>query len=81
MPTATIQMWGKSCTVRIPKALAEELELQPGTIVDLSRDGQALVIKAVRAQKRYRLSDLLAECKWGNPSGELIRGRVGKEPF
>jgi len=81
MTTATIQMWGNTRAVRIPKALAEELELRPGTTVELSKVGQRLVVKAVRARKRYKLSELLAECKGKNPSSELIKGHVGKELF
>jgi antitoxin MazE len=79
MPTATIQMWGNTRAVRIPKGLAEELALRPGTAVELSKVGQKLVVKAMRTRKRYRLSELLAQCKGENPARELITGRVGRE--
>ena len=81
MSTATIQMWGNTRAVRIPKALAEELSLLPGTTVQLSKVGQHLVVKPVRSRKRYKLSELLAQCKGKNPSAELITGRVGDEIF
>lgn len=79
MTIATIQMWGNTRAVRIPKGLAEDLALQPGTTVELSKVGQRLVMKAVKTRKRYKLSELLAQCKGKNPSRELITGRVGKE--
>ena len=67
MAMATIQMWGNTRAVRIPKGLAEELSLQPGTEVELSKQGQQLVVKAVRTRKRYRLSELLARAKGKEP--------------
>ena len=79
MTTATIQMWGNTRAVRIPKGLAEELSFRPGTTVELTRVGQHLMVKPKRVRKRYKLSELLAECKGKNPARELITGRVGKE--
>jgi antitoxin MazE len=79
MAQATIQMWGNTRAVRIPKGLAEELSLEPGTRVELSRVGTQLLLRPVNPRKQYRLSDLLAQCKGKNPHGELIRGRVGRE--
>ena len=79
MPTATIQMWGNTRAVRIPKGLAEELSLKPGTAVELSKIGEQLVVKRVQNRPRYKLSELLSQCKGRNPSAELITGRVGKE--
>jgi antitoxin component of MazEF toxin-antitoxin module len=72
-------MWGNTRAMRIPKGLAEELSLQPGTTVELSRVGDQLVVKPLRLRPRYVLSELLAQCKGKNPSRELITGRVGKE--
>ena len=79
MTTATIQMWGNTRAVRIPKGLAEELSLKPGTTVELSKSGEQLVVRPVKSRKRYKLSELLAQCKGKNPYRELVSGRVGKE--
>ncbi len=81
MTTATIQMWGNTRAMRIPKGLAEELALRPGTTVELTKVGQKLVVKPMKARKRYKLSELLAQCKGKNPARELITGRAGKEIF
>ena len=77
--TARIQMWGNTRAVRIPKALAEELSLEPGTTVELSKVGAQLVVRPVRMRPKYKLSELLAQCKSKNPSRELITGRAGRE--
>jgi antitoxin MazE len=79
MTTATIQMWGNTRAVRIPKGLAEELSLKPGTTVELTRVGHRLMVKPVKTRRRYKLSDLLTQCRGKNPSRELITGRAGKE--
>ena len=55
----TIQKWGNSLAVRIPKALAEEAGLERGKQVDLHfEDGELRIRK--RRRKRYDLDELLA---------------------
>jgi antitoxin component of MazEF toxin-antitoxin module len=76
---AKVQMWGNTRAVRIPKALAQELGLESGTEVSLSKSDDGLLLKPVRTRKHYRLSDLLAQCKSRNPHREAITGRTGKE--
>jgi antitoxin component of MazEF toxin-antitoxin module len=62
-----IAKWGNSLAIRLPKPVAEELALKPGGEVDLSREGNRLVIeKVARKIPRYRLEDLLAEIKPGD---------------
>jgi antitoxin MazE len=81
MTTATVQMWGNTRAVRIPKAIAQQMGLEAGTEVALEPSKAGLVLKPVRRKKSYRLSELLAACKGKNPHREAIRGRVGKEIF
>lgn len=82
MPTtATVQMWGNTRAVRIPKAVAEEAGLEPGTRVTLTPSKDGLILQAVRPRKSYRLSELLDQCKGKNPHREAIRGRTGREVF
>lgn len=78
---ATVQMWGNARAVRIPKAVAKEAGLEPGTKVTLTPSRRGLVIQAVRRRRSYRLSELLAQCKGRNPHREAITGRVGREVF
>jgi len=55
----TIQRWGNSLAVRIPKTLAQETALDEGDEVDLRADEDRIVVERPQP-KHYRLSDLLA---------------------
>ncbi len=79
--STTIQMWGNTRAVRIPKAIAQETGLESGTPVTLTRTKGGLLVRPVRQRKSYKLSDLLARCKGKNPHREAITGRAGKEIF
>jgi antitoxin MazE len=81
MTMATVQMWGNTRAVRIPKAIAQQMGLEAGTAVALELSKAGLVLKPLRRRKTYRLAELLAGCKGKNPHREAIRGRVGKELF
>lgn len=78
---STVQMWGNTRAVRIPKAVAHESGLEPGTRVTLTPSQNGLVVKAVRVRKSYKLSDLLSQCRGRNPHREAIAGRTGRETF
>lgn len=81
MTTATVQMWGNTRAVRIPKGLAHEMGLEAGTQVTLMPSEGGLVLKPVRRRRVYKLAELLAGCKGKNPHPEMIRERSGKEVF
>jgi antitoxin MazE len=80
--TATIQKWGNSLAVRLPKALADEARMREGAKVELVPTPEGVLVKPKRKPKpRYRLSDLLAEITpdnvhaetdWGPPQGREI---------
>ena len=63
-----VAKWGNSLAVRLPKQVAAELALKPGSEVGLNRDGTRLVIETMPGRKipRYRLEDLLAQIKPGD---------------
>jgi antitoxin MazE len=78
--TATIQKWGNSLALRLPKALATEAHMREGTEVQLVRTDEGVLLKA-RRKPRYRLSELLAgvtkksihpETDWGPSVGREI---------
>jgi len=75
--TATIQKWGNSLALRLPKALANEAHIAEGSLVELVRTDDGVLVKA-RRKPHYRLSELLAgvtkknvhpETDWGRPVG------------
>jgi len=76
---STLQKWGNSVGVRLPRPLLEQAGLDEGAKVDILVEGNHLVIR----KARVRLADLLAQCKpenrpdptdWGPDVGhEIIR--------
>ena len=55
---ATIQKWGNSLALRIPKAVARDTQLENGSVVNLAvREGKVIIEPARRA--KYRLDELL----------------------
>jgi len=77
--TAKVQKWGNSLALRLPKALADEFRLVPGSAVELHVAGGRLIIEPHRAP-RYKLEDLLRKVSRRNLHAEISAGRpVGKE--
>ena len=73
-----VQKWGNSLAVRIPRAFALEVGLQPDSEVDLSVREGAVVVAPIQ-QPRYTLSHLLSrvtrrnrhsEADFGAPAGD-----------
>lgn len=71
----TMQKWGNSLGIRVPKAVAEQLDLKSGTEVEFDTAGGVLTIRPKRRKRRtkYTLAQLLAEIKGPNPYGELTK--------
>jgi antitoxin MazE len=75
----TIQKWGNSLAVRIPAGLATQVNLREGTPVDVIAEQGAIVV-VPRSGKKYRLTDLLSDCKPSQLHGETDFGPdVGRE--
>ncbi len=55
---ATIQKWGNSLALRIPRAVARDTQLQNGSVVNLAVRKGTVVIEPVKKSK-YRLDELL----------------------
>ena len=81
--TTTIQKWGNSLALRLPKALATEAHMAAGSRVELVRTDEGVLVKVGR-KPHYRLSELLAgvtsenihpETDWGRPVGREILKR------
>jgi antitoxin MazE len=75
----SIQKWGNSLAVRIPKPVAVESKLGHGSVVDLSLLRGRVVLKPVTG-KKYTLEQLLAGVKKENLHEEVDTGKpVGRE--
>ena len=76
---STVQKWGNSLAIRIPKTLAGQLDVLEGAAVELQvRDGE-LIVRPVRARK-LSLEELLKNCKPSQLHRETnFGGDVGRE--
>lgn len=76
--TATIQKWGNSLAVRLPRAVAEQIHVHEGDAVELKVDDHTLNIKSAR--KKYNAADLIKAVKPSNLHAETDWGKAtGKE--
>jgi len=76
---ATIQQWGNSIGLRIPKGLAQDAKLVPGSPVDLRLVRGNLVVVLV-GRPGPSLRQMLARVTPQNIHGESFpRPRIGKE--
>jgi antitoxin MazE len=74
-----IQKWGNSLGLRIPKSFAVDAGVEEGSEVDISIEGDRLVIRAVRPA-RYELKELVSLIREDNIHEEIPTGRrVGRE--
>jgi antitoxin MazE len=72
----TLQKWGNSVGVRLPKPMLEQVGLKEGVQVDVLVEGDHLVIR----RQRPKLRDLLAQCKPENRPDPIDFGPpVGRE--
>ena len=71
--TTKLQKWGNSLAVRIPKALARELNAECGCAVSLEVDKGRLVVTPVK-RPRYALDELVAGITPQNRHGEIDLG-------
>lgn len=60
---AKVSKWGNSLGLRLPRALADEIGLKEGQIVEISTREGSIEVKPIDAVPRYRLADLLAEAE------------------
>ena len=77
---ATVQKWGNSLALRIPKSLAENVDLHQGSVVELAVVKGEMVVKPKRKNKlslrqlvqRITRKNLHAETDWGRPMGKEV---------
>jgi len=81
--TTTIQKWGNSQAVRLPKPILESLFLQENDQVEIIAESDAIIIrKATRRRrankgleerfKHYKGSNACSEYDWGEPVGNEV---------
>ena len=77
----TVQQWGNSLAVRIPGAVARDVRLQPGVVVDILVTAGKIVVKP-RRRSAYTLRQLLARVTARNRHAAADWGaRTGREAW
>lgn len=75
----TIQRWGNSLAVRIPKAFAEQAGLRESAEIEMAIDGATIIVRA--APKEWTLDELVKGISpsnrhdavdWGRPAGKEV---------
>lgn len=69
---ATIQRWGNSQGIRIPKALLDAVNIHENDRVELEQTKDAITIKKVTASTHKTLEDRLVSF-YGKPINEITR--------
>lgn len=78
---ATVQKWGNSLALRIPRAMSKDVHLERGSVVDLSIARGALVVRPL-APESYSLARLLKGITRTNRHRELDWGPArGREAW
>ncbi len=76
---STIQKWGNSLAIRIPKSFANEIDLSQGSEIDLVLFENKIQIEPIK-KKKISLDDLLSKVTEENIHKEIETGPpVGKE--
>ena len=77
--TTTIQKWGNSQGVRIPKILLDSINWSENEEVSINIEENKLVIEKAKTQNRKNIKELFKDYKgeykpeeidWGEPEGE-----------
>jgi len=59
MQQVKVSQWGNSLGFRIPRGVADSLDIRVGDILELAPAEHGVLIKKTSAGKRYNLSDIL----------------------
>ena len=76
----SVQRWGNSLAIRIPKAFAAQAQLSEDTAVDISVDGDTITISPAR--REWTLDELVEKITPSNQHREIEWGsKTGKESW
>ena len=75
----TVQKWGNSLALRIPKTVAKQVNVRKGSRMDMSLTANKIILSSSDV-KEYSLHALLKKANKKNLHGEVSFGKpVGKE--
>lgn len=77
----SVQRWGNSLALRIPRAYAAETRIVEGSEVDLTMKSGALLVRPI-ARKQHSLADLVKRITPANRHDSISTGdAVGREAW
>jgi antitoxin MazE len=80
MTIVRIKKWGNSYALRIPKNLADDLELKLDSSVEIKHEQGKIVVTPIR--KEYTLDEFVAQITSENLHGEIDPGNaIGNEAW
>lgn len=68
----SVQKWGNSLGIRLPRAIAEQVDLRDGTEIEFDTSGGVLKVRPTR-RRRHTLASLLARAKGPSPHGRIAQ--------
>ena len=68
----TVQKWGNSLALRIPKAVAKQVHVHKGSRMDMSLTANKIILSSLEI-KQYSLNTLLKKVDKKNCHGEVDR--------
>ncbi|MBW4555653.1 MAG: AbrB/MazE/SpoVT family DNA-binding domain-containing protein [Trichormus sp. ATA11-4-KO1] len=79
--TGVVAKWGNSLAIRIPKLVAEQTHITEGTDVNISVEGNTIIVTP-QTRKKYTLDELLEGMTPDNFHPEFETGNaVGSEDW
>ncbi|MET3506957.1 AbrB/MazE/SpoVT family DNA-binding domain-containing protein [Halalkalibacter oceani] len=75
--TTKVQKWGNSLAIRIPKHVAEQIEIEQGSEIELHVENDTLTVKAKK--EKVTLDGLLSKVTEENRHQEIDFGTEGNE--
>ena len=81
LSTQSLQKWGNSAGIRVPKKVIQQANLKLGEDLSVSIDGRSIILTPVNSGRKYKLQDILngvtpqdigGEYEWGQPVGKEI---------
>jgi antitoxin MazE len=81
--TTTVQRWGNSQAVRIPKTILESLFMKENDKVVITADNDSIIIRKATRKRRankslderfseYKGNHICTEYDWGDPAGNEV---------
>lgn len=78
--STTVQKWGNSLAIRIPKEVAEKVAFYQGTELEMRVTETAQIyLTPVKNKPSYSLDELLEHCHSKNKHDEIDFGMEGRE--